>query len=33
MTRLINFIRMAWLHKSISSAVWIDAYDNYKPKK
>ena len=26
MNRAIQFIRMCWLHKSISSAAWVDAY-------
>jgi len=31
MKRFIQFIRMCWLHKSLSSARWVDSYDSFKP--
>lgn len=33
MTRLIQFIRMCWIHKSFSNAKWVDEYSQTKAIK
>ena len=30
--RAARFIRFAFLHRSLSSALWIDALENFTPK-
>jgi hypothetical protein len=30
--RAARFIRFAFLHRSLSSALWLDAFENHKPR-
>jgi len=32
MKRIFNFIRLCIVQRSVSRALWVDAYDNFKPK-
>ena len=30
--RAIRFVRYAFIHRSLSSAIWLDAFDNHNPR-
>jgi len=32
MKRFLHFIRLCIVLRSVSRALWVDAYDNFKPK-
>lgn len=31
MKRALRFIRLCWIQRSFSRALWVDAYENFKP--